>query len=1111
MTTTKTVATSVATQPVPAAARAEHRWAKLPYLVSRLFFVAAVALVLQAVFPAVPLFGGLVDVISTVFVPIDSGTIGFAAFAVILGGALARRKRVGWVVAMVIFGVTVLVDLALLIVLVVTTLRGPEPDFGLTATFARFAFNLASLGSLFVAMIVYRAEFSARRQPGSIRKALLTLLVGGALTAAIGMLLVTIYPGELGGPRGRLAWVLRRMTGQDLLASAAGTGSPPTWISTVVGLLAGVTLVAALIALMRSQRQAALMTPEDEPLVRALVAESAEDSLAYFATRRDKSVVFSASGQAAITYRVELGVCLASSDPIGPPDHWPGAIKAWQELVTTYGWTPAVIGASEEGATAYARAGLRVIRLGDEAILPAKEFHLDRRQLRPVRQAVNRLEKIGYRARVRRHREIAAAEITALVAKVDAWRDTETERGFSMALGRLGDPADGDCLMVEALFPSGEVAGILSFVPWGSDGYSLDVMRRHPVAENGVTELMVAGLMASAREKGIRRVSLNFAVFRSAFEEGARIGAGPVLRLWRRLLLVASRWWQIESLYRSNVKYGPDWRPRFLCFAETRDIALVGAASGVAEGFIDLPSFLRRPLTLPAALPGGPDLEARLAIASLPPPRARSADRIPEQTRLRLDVRQALLDEGVDPYPTSFSPARSCAELRLGLRTSVAGRVLAVRDHGGVIFVRIADWSGEAQLMLTRSHTGAPGMDRLRRVVDLGDHLGAEGQLVLSRTGELTMEVTWWMLTAKSLRPLPDKHRGISDPETRVRQRYLDLAVNPETRTRLRARSAVIRAVRSGLDDRGFLEVETPILQTIHGGANARPFRTHINAYDLPLYLRIAPELYLKRLMVGGVDRVFEIGRNFRNEGSDATHNPEFTMLEAYQAYGDYNTMRGLAHDLIIRAARESLGGLVVRGTDHTGAWHEVDLGQPWPVRTVNQAICAAVGEPVTADTSQDELVRIANRFSIQCDPQWSRGAVLLELYEHLVEDRTIEPTFYTDFPAEVSPLTRPHRDDPRLAERWDLVAFGAEIGTAYSELVDPVEQRARLTAQSLLAAGGDPEAMELDEDFLTALEYAMPPTGGLGMGMDRLVMMLTSTSIRETIAFPLVRPRGIR
>jgi lysyl-tRNA synthetase class 2 len=888
--------------------------------------------------------------------------------------------------------------------------------------------------------------------------------------------------------------------------------SPPSWIDNIVGVLLGLSLLAALVTLMRSQRRAALMSAEDESRLRALLPESAGDSLAYFATRRDKSVVFSTSGRAAVTYRVDLGVCLASSDPIGPPDHWPAAIAAWQKLVDTYGWTPAVLGASEAGATAYAKAGLHVLRLGDEAVLETRDFDLQRRDLRPVRQAVQRLERMGYRTRVRRHRDIPAEEMDRLISLAEGWRDSEAERGFSMALGRLGDPADRDCVMVEALQtpadgtqgqPAHPVA-MLSFVPWGTDGLSLDLMRRSPVASNGVTELMVCALLAASREWRLRRISLNFAMFRSAFEEGARIGAGPLLRLWRRTLLVASRWWQIESLYRSNVKYHPIWRPRFLCFAETRDIALVGAAAGLAEGIIDLPTFLRHRARAVSGVP----LDAPLPTVDQAEPATTAAtSRQPQQMGQRLAVRARLLAEGTDPYPPWFRPGTSLAALRLGSTTSVAGRVLTIRDLGGVLFLLVQDWSGQGQLMFTREATGGAEMAKLRRVVGRGDQIGAEGTVVRSRSGELSLEVHRWLLTSKALRPPPDLRHGIRDPETKVRQRYLDLTVNPVARGRLVARSAAVRAVRDSLHALGYLEVETPILHPVHGGANARPFQTHSHAYDLDLYLRIAPELYLKRLMVGGVDRLFELGRNFRNEGADATHNPEFTMLEAYESYGDYVTMRGLAERLIRSAAHAVTGGTVVRGHDAAGAQQEVDLGPPWPVVPVHEAIANAAGRPVTPDTPLAELATLADERGIALDPRCTRGAAVLELYEHLVERTTVRPTFYTDFPTEVSPLTRPHRSDPRLAERWDLVAFGAEIGTAYSELVDPVEQRARLTAQSLQAAGGDPEAMELDEDFLVALEHGMPPAGGLGLGIDRLVMMLTGTSIRDTISFPLVRP----
>ncbi len=377
------------------------------------------------------------------------------------------------------------------------------------------------------------------------------------------------------------------------------------------------------------------------------------------------------------------------------------------------------------------------------------------------------------------------------------------------------------------------------------------------------------------------------------------------------------------------------------------------------------------------------------------------------------------------------------------------------------------------------------------------------GEVITSRSGELSVLADSFAITAKALRPLPDKHAGLTDPEARRRMRYLDLIVNPQARQFAELRAAVTRAIREELHDQGFLEAETPMLQTLHGGANARPFVTHINAYDMPLYLRIALELHLKRLLVGGIEKVYELGRNFRNEGADATHNPEFTMLEAYEAYGDYHTIATLTRSMILRAAREGVGGTVVRRLDGS----EYDIGGDWRWVSVHEATSAALGEEVTPDTAVDQLRKLAGQANIATEPSWNAGHVLLELYEHLVEARTVQPTFYYDFPVEVSPLTRANRADPRVAERWDLVAFGAEIGTGYSELADPLEQRARLTAQSLLAADGDPDAMRLDEDFLRALEYGMPPTGGMGMGIDRVLIMLTGASIRDTILFPITRP----
>jgi lysyl-tRNA synthetase class 2 len=438
-----------------------------------------------------------------------------------------------------------------------------------------------------------------------------------------------------------------------------------------------------------------------------------------------------------------------------------------------------------------------------------------------------------------------------------------------------------------------------------------------------------------------------------------------------------------------------------------------------------------------------------------------------------------------------------------GEKVGVTGRVLVFRNTGKLCFATLREGDAELQVMLSRDRVGEEALAAWKSDVDLGDHVGVTGEVITSRRGELSVLANSFAITSKSLRPPPDKHAGLTDPQSRMRMRYVDLIVNPEARRLAELRPAVTRAIREELHRRGYVEAETPMLQTLHGGANAKPFVTHINAYDMQLYLRIALELYLKRLMVGGLEKVYEIGRNFRNEGADATHNPEFTMLEAYEAYGDYTTIGELTRSLILGAAIAGLGGTVLRRPDGS----EVDIGGNWRSISVHEAVSSALGEEVTADTSEDQLRKLAARASIATDPKWNAGQVLLELYEHLVEAKTVLPTFYRDFPVEVSPLTRQHREDPRLAEKWDLVAFGTEIGTGYSELVDPVIQRARLTAQSRLAAGGDAEAMQIDEDFLRALEYGMPPAGGMGMGIDRVLILLTGASIRETILFPLVRP----
>ena len=490
------------------------------------------------------------------------------------------------------------------------------------------------------------------------------------------------------------------------------------------------------------------------------------------------------------------------------------------------------------------------------------------------------------------------------------------------------------------------------------------------------------------------------------------------------------------------------------------------------------------------------------------------AEDLPEQMRVRRAKRDRLLADGKPPYPVTVPRTDTLAEIRAryadlptdtasGDEVSIAGRVIFIRNGGKLCFATLRDGDGtELQAMLSLDKVGAEALEEWKRTVDLGDLVGVTGEVITSRRGELSVLAGSWQMNAKALRPLPVAHKPMTE-EGRVRQRYVDLIVRPQARDVVRTRATVVRSLRESLFRRNFLEVETPMLQLLHGGASARPFVTHSNALDTDLYLRIAPELFLKRAVVGGIDRVFEINRNFRNEGMDSSHSPEFAMLEAYQAYADYNVMQTEVREWIQEAAVAVAGSHVVTHYDGT----ELDLGGEWAQITLFGALSDALGEEVTVRTDLAQLQRYADKHNLSADPKWSAGKLAEELFEHLVQPGLQAPTFVRDYPAETAPLTRGHRDTPGLTEKWDLYIQGFELGTAYSELVDPVVQRERLTAQSLLAAGGDPDAMVLDEDFLRAMEYGMPPTGGMGMGIDRLLMALTGLGIRETILFPLVRP----
>jgi lysyl-tRNA synthetase class 2 len=491
---------------------------------------------------------------------------------------------------------------------------------------------------------------------------------------------------------------------------------------------------------------------------------------------------------------------------------------------------------------------------------------------------------------------------------------------------------------------------------------------------------------------------------------------------------------------------------------------------------------------------------------------------IPEQLRIRRDKRAQLLAEGREPYPVDVARTHTLAEIRAAYPdlptdtatddvVGVAGRVMFARNSGKLCFATLQDGDGtQLQVMISLDKVGQKSLDDWKADVDLGDIVYVHGNVISSRRGELSVLADSWQMASKSLRPLPVAHKEMSE-ESRVRQRYVDLIVRPQARTVARQRIAVIRAIRNALERCGFLEVETPILQTLAGGAAARPFITHSNALDIDLYLRIAPELFLKRCVVGGFDKVFELNRVFRNEGADSTHSPEFSMLETYQSYGTYDDSAVVTREIIQEVADEAIGTRQLPLPD--GSVYDID-GE-WASIQMYPSLSAALGEEITPQSSVDQLRGIADRLGVEI-PQnrgYGHGKLVEELWEHAVGRTLTAPTFVKDFPVETTPLTRQHRSIAGVTEKWDLYLHGVELATGYSELTDPVVQRERFVEQARAAAAGDDEAMALDEDFLAALEYGMPPCTGTGMGIDRLLMSLTGLSIRDTVLFPIVRPHS--
>lgn len=996
-------------------------------------------------------------------------------------------------------------------------------------TVVAFVLNLIAL----IVIIRMRSAFPGRIKRNNIFKALGILLCGLTLSFIFAVAASSITPLAHGTWGERAAFGVSAAFGSTVTLGSITAGDHPTSyiVFYISGAISAIALTWALVVMFRTSVTPEPMTADDELDIRRLLITYGDlDSLSYFATRRDKSAVFAPDRSAAVLYGAVGNVFVASGDPVGDPKSWRSAIYAWHARCRNAGARPVVLACSQVAARIYRSLGLSIVAVGDEAVVSTADFDLSRPAMSDIRKTIRKMNREGVTSTVARAHDVPAEVVEQLKSCRDTWRNHEVERGFSMALGRLGDPADSNAVFAWACDSTGYPIGFLSFVPWGRNGLSLDVMVHSPTAIPGVTDYLVAQTVLEGRDMGIKQISLNFAVFRDVFVATDELRAGPITRASDRILKVASKSFQIESLYRSNQKYHPHWSPRWIAFDSTMMFFHAIYSVGVAEGFAPpprvraflgwiwanitqttpTPLFGEQPtITSDSFLKEIQELDQEFRHPPTPTPTWSS------QQRHRIEHKLALESAGVDTYPVLTPPATTSVwDLNMLNRpvvapdtlttaeVSVRGRVRSRRRFGGLVFMDVEQGGAHVQTVWDRQRVSEWDVNLL----DVGDFLSVQGLVGTTQHGELSVFVTTWTLLSKSIQPTPALGYPVGDEELRT-NRSLELLTNVDARDVLVARSTAIRSLRDTLHAQSYMEVETPMLHTVHGGAAARPFTTHINAYDMDLSLRIAPELYLKRLMVGGLDRIFEIGRNFRNEGVDATHNPEFTSLEAYASGLTYHDMERLTIQLIEDAARAVNSEPVAKYRDDSGHVQELYLPGSWRSMTIHEAVSHAVGEELTLDTAPEVYRKVCTRAGVEVPHDATNAAMLMELYDELVEKQTVTPTFYYDFPAEESPLARPGRNDSRVSEQWDLVAFGMEVGTAYSELIDPMIQRARLTEQSLAAAAGDPEAMEVDEAFLTALGMGAPPMGGLGLGVDRVVMMLTATTIRQTLTFPFVKP----
>ena len=868
--------------------------------------------------------------------------------------------------------------------------------------------------------------------------------------------------------------------------------------SAALSLIAGYTIFSTFGASKYEERS---LTAEDELHIRKLLVEYGEqDSLGYFATRRDKRAIFASDRKAAITYRIVGGVSLASADPIGSENSWPAAIRDWRREAVANGLIPAVLACSERGARRYEQHGLRVLELGDEAIIDVQGFWETNRQRAPLLKAARRLHAAGFKARARRQKDIPEIELQQIRIRSEQWREAEGQRrGFSMALSRLGEAADERCVLVTALSPEGSVQGVLSLVPWGRHGLSLDFMCTNRSSQSGLCEFMIHELVAASPGLGVLRISLNFVMFRSIFEQAGRLGAGAFILGYRSLLRLLSRVVQLESLYRFTVKCDPQWQTKFSCIPRVIQVPRITWMSLTAEGY--LPYWGRISTQHGEAhtdnfICAVQDINKGLS-------GAKTETALSWIEKLRHDKLNLYRTAGYEPYMSLFSPDSRIASIRKqfcelscdtssGKSCKLAGRIMAKREMGKVCFLALSDFTGHIQAILDSRRLGRTQFKDMVRQIDTGDLLGVKGEISKSKKGELSVLVFEWVLTAKCLNPLPGKYAGAVGGCNQEQLSLIDLMTCQESRMRIYLKSCVMSALRACLAQQDFLEVEPPpgLLQKRNPQEDIGISRG--SAQKSP-YLHNGDGLYPKRLCAAGMSRVFKFSRSTCKTQGQAS-DEEITILDVFQTYKSYLGTLDMVRQLVQQAAYAVYGREILRQQTSEGIV-EVDIAGQWPITTVHTAVATALNAPITTKTPHDEIIGACNLSGVETPVGASNDQLVMCAFEQQVIPKTEPPTFYIDYPLSCSPFTRQHKNDAGLAERWSLVAFGVEIGTGSSELTDPIEYQRQLHIGSNVADSHYSNFGDLEAELLRVLEYGMPPTSSFKLTIGRLLTILVSSN----------------